>query len=138
MRLLGFLLVGLWVAPALLLAGLYLVATGAYDLGPGNTPEVMVTIATALGAPLATWGASRAIRLEPSLANLTPLRLLILSASCAAGNGLALVASLLAFAAIDLDARIFVPIVVGHMIGTWITIYLIKLVVELWLSLRRR
>lgn len=125
-RLLGFLLVGLWIIPALFAAGTYLVFTGAYDLGPGYAAEMIMTAFTAVGGPLGAFVASRIGKLDPTLSNLTPLRLLVLSLGCSTGNAVFHRAAL-QFAGFPTPANYNLAyVLVGDMIGTWAIIYLIK------------
>ena len=125
-RLLGFLIVGYWIVPTLFLASVYLSVTGGYDLGPGLANELIVGAFTAVGGPFGVFLASRLENLQPSLSNLTPLRLLGLSIGCAAGNTI-----FHYFAAVFIGDPTFslvryLSYFFGDMIGTWAIIYLIK------------
>lgn len=125
-RLLGFLLIGYWIIPALFVAGEVLSVTGAYDLGPGMVSELTVCACTAVGGPFGVFVASRIGGLRSSLDNLSPARLLGLSIGCAAGNAIFYRVGL-EFAGIDKvgfanDLYVFC----GDFIGTWAIIYLIK------------
>lgn len=137
-RLLGFLIVGLWIIPALFLAGLYLVFTGAYDLGPGNAAEIGMTAFTAVGGPLGVYIASQIGRLDPSLSNLTPLRLLGLSFGCCAGNAIFHHWALLTAGIKSSPAVTDLAVFVGDMIGTWTIIYLIKTGLTIYSKAMRR
>lgn len=125
-RLLGFLLIGYWIIPALALGGAFLSLTGAYDLGPGVAMELVVTSCTAVGGPFGVFVASRLGKLQPSLENLTPLRLMNLSIGCAGGNA---IFHRFGMMAVNMPhygfAQDFV-IFFGDFIGTWTIIYLIK------------
>jgi len=131
-RLLGFLLIGYWIIPALALGGAFLSLTGAYDLGPGVGMELVVTSCTAVGGPFGVFVASRLGKLQPSLQNLTPVRLMALSIGCAGGNaifhrfGLTVVG--MPHYGFALDFVIFL----GDFIGTWTIIYLIKTLLTLY------
>lgn len=130
-RLLGFLLIGYWIIPALFLAGVFLTLTGSYNLGPGINVELIVTSFTAVGGPLGVFIASRLGKLEPSLENLTALRLMALSIGCAAGNTLF---HRLAMESVGLGPSHYssdLVIFFGDFVGTWAIIYLIKTVLTL-------
>jgi hypothetical protein len=132
-RLLGFLLVGYWVVPALFVAGLFCV-----DLGLGIEGKVVVSAAIAVGGPLGVFLASRLIGLKPSLSNLTPLRLLLLSAGCSLGNSITYHFSLEALGIADHSSLGHLYVFLGDMIGTWFIMYLIKLATEFALTTYRR
>jgi hypothetical protein len=129
-RLLGYLMVGPWIIPALFLASYLLVVTGAYDIAPGNDVEHLVSASTAIGGPLGVAVASRLARLQTNLANLTPLRLLALSFACSAGNALFYYASLRLTSLGAEPASSIFAIFAGDMLGTWMIIYVIKLAVD--------
>jgi len=126
LRLLGFLIVGLWIVPALFVAGCWLVLTGAYDVGPGYRVDLLITAFTAIGGPLGVAVAARLSRLQPDLANLTPLRLLALSFACSAGNALFHHASLRLSGVVEGPSLATLAIFAGDMLGTWVIIYAIK------------
>lgn len=131
-RLLGFLIVEFWIIPALFLASIFLILTGAYDLGPGNGLEIVITAFTSVGGPFGVFIASRIGDLKPSLVNLTPLRLLVLSIGCAGGN---VAAHYLSFMVIGFDpptGHVMVTIFLGDLIGTWVIIYLIKIALTVY------
>lgn len=129
-RLLGYLMVGLWIIPALFLAVCWLTFTGAYDIAPGYRVEVLASVFVAIGGPLGVAVASRLARLQSNLANLTPLRLLELSFACSAGNALFYYASLRLTSLGAEPASSIFTIFAGDMLGTWMIIYLIKLAVD--------
>lgn len=126
-RLLGVLLIGARFIPSLMIASLYLTLTGSYDLGPGNTSELLMGIMTAVGGPLAVILTARIIRLRLDLRNLSARRLLILSAACSLGNALALGITLLVCEPELAESMVFLEVFSGDMIGTWVAIYAIKL-----------
>lgn len=131
-RLLGFLIIDFWIIPALFVAVAFLTLTGAYDLGPGYAAELVVGAFIAVGGPFGVFVVSRIEGLKPSLVNLTPLRLLGLSIGCAAGNA---AAHYLSFMAIGLEpptANVFLTFFLGDLIGTWVIIYLIKIVLTVY------
>ena len=136
-RLLGFLMIGYWIIPALFVAGAFLSFVGAYGLGPGVAMELIVTAFTAVGGPFGVFVASRLGKLQPSLSNLTPLRLMALSIGCAAGNTL--------FYRFAMDVVGMVPssfeqdfvVFFGDFVGTWAIIYLIKMLLTLYGYSRR-
>lgn len=125
-RLLGFLIIGYWIVPTLFVAGLCLTAAGAYNLAPGHSAELIVTAFTAAGGPLGVAVAASLGKLEVNLSNLTPLRLLALSAACAAGNA---IAYQIALQLAGLQYPTFADIIavfLGDFVGSWAIIYLIK------------
>lgn len=137
-RLLGVLLIGARIIPSLMLASLYLTFMGSYDLGPGNTSELVMGLTTAVGGPSAVILTARVIRLRLDLRNLSPGRLLILSAACSLGNALALGMTLLVCEPILAERPIFLPVFIGDMIGTWLAIYTIKLGLDAYAALSER
>jgi len=136
-RLLGYLMIGLWIIPALLLAGVILTLAGAYDLGPGIATELVVALATSISGPALTHFAARLMRLAPNLETLTPGQLFTLSVACSLGNALALGLTLWLIAPFSIERFLFTPIFLGDMLGTWLVIYTIKLLLELLIRLRR-
>lgn len=137
-RLLGLLVIGLWIVPALFAAGLFLTATGLYDLGAGHGAELLVTLVTAFGGPMAAFAAAQLAGVQYDLRNLTPLKLLILSLACSLGNAIAYG---IALRLIDRDLfaiEVYFEIFVGDMIGTWLVIYLIKFAGEAYARNSRR
>jgi hypothetical protein len=133
-RLLGYLMVGLWIIPALFLAVCWLTFTGAYDIAPGYRVEVLASVFVAIGGPLGVAVASRLAKLQTNLANLTPLRLLALSFACSAGNALFYYASLRLTSLGAEPASSIFAIFAGDMLGMWIIIYVIKLAVDFFPS----
>lgn len=136
-RLLGFLLIGYWIIPALYIGGVFLSLTGAYDLGPGIEREVVVTAFTAVGGPFGVFIASRLAGLKASLANLTPLRLLGLAIGCAAGNALFHRLGMEVINLAPSEYKQDVVIFFGDFVGTWVIIYLIKTILTLQGRIRR-
>lgn len=130
-RLFGFLLVGYWVIPALFVAGLFCV-----DLGLGMAGKVTVSAAIAIGGPFGVFVVSRLAGLKPSLLNLTPWRLLLLSAGCSLGNSIAYHFSLEILGVAEHSTTGHLYIFLGDMIGTWFVIYCIKLATEFALKNR--
>lgn len=120
-RLLGYLIIGYWVIPALFLAALFCV-----DLGLDLEARLAISAFLAIGGPLGVAIAGWLCNLKPTVSNLSPARLLILSLGCAAGNsifynyGLEVVGH--GGAGVNAKAAIFV----GDLVGTWVVIYLIK------------
>lgn len=125
-RLLGFLIVGYWIIPTLFCASAYLSLTGAYDLGPGVAPELIVAIFTSVGGPFGVYVTSRLGKLKPSLSNLTPLRLLWLSIGCAVGNAIFYHLALRVNGEDTVVPMRDLAIFIGDLVGTWVIIYLIK------------
>ena len=131
-RLLGFLVIGYWIVPALFLAGAYLSAAGAYDIAPGLYAELLITGATAVGGPLGVAIVSRWIKLEATLANLTPLRLLALSFGCSLGNAFFHHAGMISLGLSDGISEGTVSIFIGDMIGSWVIIYGLKAAMDFY------
>lgn len=131
-RLLGFLIIGYWIIPALAIAGAFLSITGAYDLVPGYAAEMTIATFTSVGGPFGVFVASRLGNLKPSLSNLTPLRLLGLSVGCAAGNTVFYVLALRFVGIQGAGAEDVAVIFAGDFIGTWTIIYLIKTFLTLY------
>ena len=131
-RLLGFLLIGYWVIPALFVAGLFCV-----DLGLGLGGKVVVSAFIAVGGPLGAFIAAKLSGLQPSLSNLTPMHLLLLSAFCSAGNAFFYHLGL-HYAGVSGHSDFSTHLIVfaGDMIGTWAAIYFIKLSLEMFLKWR--
>ncbi|MEY4670910.1 MAG: hypothetical protein RLZZ415_789 [Pseudomonadota bacterium] len=135
-RLLGYLVIGLWITPALLLAGIVLILKGTYDLGAGIATELAVTLATAISGPALTHLAARLMQLKPNLETLSPSQLLALSVACSLGNALALGSTLWLMVPHSVERFLFTPIFLGDMLGTWLVIYTIKLLLELLIWMR--
>lgn len=125
-RLLGFLIVGYWIIPTLFAASVFLSITGAYDLGPGLAPELIIAAFTAVGGPFGVFLASRLANLKPSLSNLTPLRLLCLSVGCAMGNAVFHYFAWVVIGDCTFSPVRYFAIFFGDFVGTWAIIYLIK------------
>lgn len=127
LRLFAFLIFGYTSIPILFLAQLW-----GVDFGLSRANIVIVSAFMAIGGPLGVDLASKITSLKPSLGNLTPLRLLILSLACAAGNA--------AFMKMGLSLADFekskmpdyLSIVIGDTVGTWVMIYLIKTALTLY------
>lgn len=121
-RLLGFLLIRYWTVPPLFLAAWLCV-----DLGLDPRSQVVVSLALAVGAPIAIDQMCRAIQLEPSLDNLTGRKLLALSAASAVGSGLAYHLALLLVGVEFTVDRTLMATIAGDALGTWVIVYLLKL-----------
>lgn len=131
-RLLGFLIIGYWIIPTLFCASVFLSVTGAYDLGPGLAPEMIVAAFTAVGGPFGVFLASRIENLQPSLSNLTPLRLLGLSIGCSAGNAVFHYFAWLVIGDPTFSVVRYFTFFFGDFVGTWAIIYLIKTALTLY------
>ena len=125
-RLLGFMLIGFWIIPALFIATGVLIATDAYDIAPGHDAEIIVGILTAIGAPLGAYFTSRLIGLKVTLANLTPARLLWMSVGCSLGNAVFYRLSLELSGIHLYSTPIGTTIFIGDVVGTWVIIYILK------------
>ena len=108
----------------------------------GNVGHLFVITAfvsafIAVGGPLGTFIAAKLSGLQPSLSNLTPMRLLLLSAFCSAGNAVFYHLGL-HYAGMGGHSNFSTHLIVfaGDMIGTWATIYFIKLSLEMFLKWR--
>lgn len=137
-RLLGYLIIGLWIVPALFAAGCWLVFTGAYDFAPGLRTDLLITAFTAIGGPLGALVAARFCGLTADLDNLKPLSLFLLSFGCSAGNALFHHASLRMSGVVDGPSSATAAILIGDMLGTWAIIYLIKIASHPGLAFWRR
>jgi hypothetical protein len=121
-RLLGVLVIGLWLIPALFIAGLVSV-----DLGLGWDGKIVVSAFIATGAPLGIKLASALQRLEPTLSNLTPARLLWLSLAGSFGNMIFYNLSMALVGVGDFNLAIAATTFIGDALGTWAVISVIKL-----------
>lgn len=121
-RLLGVLVIGLWSVPALFIAGLFCV-----DLGLGWEGRTVVSAFIATGAPLGIRVASNLLRLEPTLSNLTPTRLLWLSLASSLGNMIFYNLSMTLVGVGDLNLTIDGTTFIGDGLGTWAVISVIKI-----------
>ena len=121
-RLLGVLVIGLWSIPALFIAGLVCV-----DLGLGWDGRIVVAAFIATGAPLGIKIASSLQRLEPTLTNLTPTRLLWLSLASSFGNMIFYNLSMALVGVGEFNLAITGTTFIGDALGTWTVISLIKL-----------
>lgn len=137
-RLLGFLMVGFWIVPALFAASCWIVMTGAYQIGAGYTADLLLAASTAIGGPLGVAIAARLCGLKPDLENLSPLCLLVLSFACSAGNALFHHASLRISGIVDGISPATFGIFVGDMLGTWAIIYAIKIAISFVRPLLKR
>lgn len=125
-RLLGFLLIGLWSIPALFLAALICV-----DLSLSVTSQIIVSLFLAVGAPLGLLVSSRLIGVTPTLNNLNSTRLLVLSVAAALGSGTAYHTGLTIVGAETHSAGSFFTAAFGDAAGTWVVIYAIKILLML-------
>jgi len=125
-RLLGFMILRFWIIPALLIATGILIASGAYDIAPGHTAELIIGAFTAVGGPLGAYLTSRLIGLQITLANLTPKRLLWMSVGCSLGNAVFYRISLELVGIHLYSTPIGSTVFVGDVVGTWVIIYIIK------------
>lgn len=120
-RLMGYLVIGWWIAPALFVAGLFCV-----DLGLEPRDTAIVAAFLAIGAPAAMSLAARSMNLAPNLAGLEARQLLGLSLASASGNALAYN---LAVAIVRNDN--FSPLTaaatfMGDVVGAWLIMLTIK------------
>ncbi|MCZ8017187.1 MAG: hypothetical protein O9331_16160 [Acidovorax sp.] len=125
-RLLGFMILRLWIMPALFIATGLLVASGAYDVAPGYETELIIGAFTAVGGPLGAYLTSRLIGLEITLNNLTPMRLLWMSVGCSLGNAVFYRLSLELSGIHLYSTPIGTTIFIGDVVGTWVIIYILK------------
>ena len=121
-RLLGVLVIGLWSIPALFIAGLICV-----DLGLGWDGRIVVSAFIATGSSLGIKIASSLQRLEPTLSNLTPARLLWLSLASSLGNMIFYNLSMALVGVGNFNLAINGTTFIGDALGTWAVISLIKL-----------
>lgn len=132
-RLLGYLIAGLWAVPALFVAALFCV-----DLGLGLEERILVSAFLAVGGPLGAHFTSRLIHLDRSLSNLSPLRLLAVSLGCAAGNALFYETALALVGMPGGGPARLAAILLGDTLGTWAIIYVLKLSLTIWGRTLRR
>jgi len=133
LRLAAFLIIGYWSIPALFIAGFCCI-----DFGMNLTGIAIVSAFCAVGGPFAVDMTSRAISLKPSLSNLTPSRLLILSLACAVGNAVFMKLGLSLANYGKSHIPHYFSIIVGDTLGTWVMIYIMKTGLTVWgRSLRR-
>jgi hypothetical protein len=121
-RLLGVLVIGLWSIPALFIAGLFCV-----DLGLSWDDRIVVAAFIATGAPLGIKIASSLQRLEPTLSNLTPARLLWLSLASSFGNMIFYNLSMALVGVGDFNPALSATTFIGDALGTWAVISVIKI-----------
>lgn len=127
LRLAAFLVIGYWSIPALFIAGFCCI-----DFGMNLTGIAIVSAFCAVGGPFAADMTSKVISLKPSLSNLTPARMLILSLACAVGNAVSLKLGLSVVNFETSKMPDYFSVVIGDTIGTWLMIYLIKVVLTVW------
>lgn len=120
-RLLGFLLVGLWVVPTLFVAAWWCV-----DLGLDPTSQIIVAFSLSIGSPIALWVARRLVDIQPKLENLNGIHLLVLSIAAALGNGTAYHLGLSVVGAEPQSINSFMVTALGDAVGTWAIIYSLK------------
>jgi hypothetical protein len=125
-RVLGFLLLGFWSVPALFIANLIVIATGGYDLGPGMAAEVLLSLLTALGAPIGAAVICSKSNLAPNLANLNGSRLFLLSLGAATGNAIAIWFGHFLLDTPGLHLGLPALVIIGDALGTWAVIYALK------------
>lgn len=132
-RLLGVLLIGIWVVPVLFLAMLTLIALGWYDIGPGqHVSEIWIALFTSIGGPLGAYLAWHATSVTRDLSALTAPQLLWMSAGCSLGN---VIAHCLAFHSstfVDFGIEFHLVIFFGDTFGIWAMIYLTKFIITAW------
>lgn len=120
-RLLGFLVIGWWITPALFVAGLFCV-----DLGLGLESRAVVAAAIAVGAPIGISLVSRFVALDTRLFGLTATKLLVLSFASALGNALFYKTSVMLVRGDPLDPAVMLFILAGDTLGAWAVIVTIK------------
>lgn len=131
-RVLGYLLFGFWSVPALFVAAL-----ACIDLGLAWSDQLLMAGCLAIGGPLGAHVAGRLSGLERSLDNLSPLRLLLVSLGCAAGNALFYTAALAVTGHPGSGMEQVGFILIGDTLGTWTIIYLLKGSLTIWGRLRQ-
>ena len=127
LRLAAFLVIGYWSIPALFVAGFCCI-----DFGMNLSGIAIVSAFCAVGGPFAVDMAAKAISLRPSLSNLTPSRLLLLSLACAVGNAVFMKLGLSLVNYETSKMPDYASIIVGDTLGTWVMIYLIKMGLTVW------
>lgn len=127
LRLTAFLVIGYWSIPALFVAGFCCI-----DFGMNLTGIAIVSAFCAVGGPFAVDMTARAISLKPSLSNLTPSRLLVLSLACAIGNAVFMKLGLSLVNYETSKIPDYASIILGDTLGTWAMIYIIKIGLTVW------
>lgn len=120
-RILGFLMIGLWAIIPLFFAALVCV-----DLGLSIEHQVVVSLALACGSPLALNVVSSFSGLSPTLNNLTATRLILLTFASAIGSA---AAYHFALQLVQVDAASGVTLmvsIIGDALGAWAVIYTLK------------
>ena len=117
-RVLGFLLIGLWISPFLYLAFIFMSLTGLMIYpGLGMSDQLILGVSVAIGGPVALCLLTKATKISVDLLDLTPLKVLIFASTCAAGNALFYNAGLMAAGfgspEINFTALIFVGDILG-------------------------
>lgn len=125
-RLLGFLLVGLWSIPALFVAALFCV-----DLSLSPASQIIVSFFLAVGAPTALWAASNLVGVKPSLQHLSGSQIFVLSVAAALGSGASYHIGLTLVGVEVHSPASFATAAFGDAAGTWAVIYLLKMLVTL-------
>lgn len=113
-RLIGFMVIGWAIAPALFVAALFCV-----DLGLGLEGRVVVSAGLAVGAPLGMWLVSKVVALDAHLFGLNALQLLWLSIGSALGNALFYKMGVVLVRGDAMDPAIWASILAGDILGTW-------------------
>ena len=125
-RLLGFLMIGFWIIPTLLVSDVYLAVMGKLNFAPGLQGDLIIAAMISVGGPLGVAAAANLTKLKSSLSNLTPLRLLVLSFGCSFGNALFHHLGMRFIGQSEAISSGTVGIFLGDMIGSWTIIYLLK------------
>lgn len=126
-RVLGFLLIGLWIIPSLFLAFVILTLSGAMIYQGLELPQQLVLgVLIASGGPLALALIRRVARISTDLVDLNIRSVLVLSLACAAGNSAfynaGLAAAGLSSSGLDMGAVIFLGDVIGCAVMLTVTL----------------
>lgn len=135
LRLLGFLLIGLWTAPFLFLG-----AALSLDFGLDLKAQITVAALLEVGAPAALMLVQRAGLTQPPLKYLTGRQLLVLSLVAALGSAITYHIGL-SLAGLEMHSmQSFATAVFGNAAGAWAMMYAAKIVMTIagraWSTLR--
>jgi hypothetical protein len=125
-------LFGVLIARSLVIPALFAAAFICVDLGLEPGQRAIVALFLATGAPLAIMATSKLLHLNPTLENLTPSRLLMLSIAAGLGNSVFYNLSLWIVGLPFNPFMAHLVTFIGDVIGTWVIIYLIKMFLHLW------
>ncbi len=131
-RLIGFLIIGYRIIPFLFVSALFCI-----DLGLGFSDKVILAAFLAAGGPLGAALVAGLLRIATDLRGVSPKDLFFLSLGCAFGNALFYHLGLTAINFEGHSLSSHIAVFIGDLIGTWLLIYIIKIIYE-WNLFRKR